>query len=303
VTAALPDWQDPLRGTSLPKAKAAIETILVPLDGSSTSKVALPVAKTLAQIHAATLHVVYVGEQSVAPQEVLQQLGLGPEELKGVVVNDVPGEASEKILQLAATLPAPLIVMCTHTRDRRRRASVGWLAEAVLASVPSRIVLVNPECGYEPWQIRRVLLAHDGSPTADVAIAPAAEIAYRAEAEVIALHIATRQSSQPTEPGSLPAPRYVDQPQHEWPAWAGEFVERMLALGHSPAAVNFKLLVAGGQAGSEVSQFARDNGADLVVLAWRGRWGTQRASTAKVVIRTAGCPVLLIGAAAQTPER
>jgi nucleotide-binding universal stress UspA family protein len=288
-----------MRGVAPPKTEP-LDNVLVPLDGSSVSKVALPVARVLAQLHAATLHVVYVGEQLAGPQEVCAKMGLTHEELKGAVVDDVPGSSSEKILHLAQALPAPLIVMCTHTGDRRRRAAVGSLADAVLASLPSRIVLVTPECRPEAWQVRRVLLAHDGTPTSDTAIAPAAHIAHRAGAEIIAMHVAARTSTQPSEPGSLPAPRYVDQPQHEWPAWASEFLERMLALGHSPAAVNFKLLVAGGQAGSEIAQFARDRGADLVVLAWRGGWERKRLGALKVVVRNSGCPVLLIGASPQT---
>jgi nucleotide-binding universal stress UspA family protein len=137
-------------------------------------------------------------------------------------------------------------------------------------------------------------MAHDGTPSADAAIAPTAELAQHAAAEVIALHVAARGSSAPDEPGSLTAPRYIDQPQHEWPAWAGEFVERMMALGAPATAINFKLLVTGGQPGSEIAQFARDNRVDLVVLPWHGNWAPQRTGAIDVIVRRSGCPVLLL---------
>jgi nucleotide-binding universal stress UspA family protein len=61
--------------------------------------------------------------------------------------------------------------------------------------------------------------------------------------------------------------------------------------------LNFKLLVAGGQPGSEIAQFTREHAIDLVVVSWRGRWDPQHCHTLKVVIRRSGCPVLLVHAA------
>jgi nucleotide-binding universal stress UspA family protein len=147
------------------------------------------------------------------------------------------------------------------------------------------------------------VLAHDGTPTSDLATAPAADLAQRAGAEVIALHVAGRNRERPLEPGSMPAPRYIDQPQHEWPAWAGAFVERMMALGAPPSAVNFKLLVTGGQPGSEIAQFAREHRADLVVMAWHGRWRRSRPGALKTVVRRSGCPVMLVCQKPQPPTR
>jgi nucleotide-binding universal stress UspA family protein len=293
VNAVLRDWQEPLRHLTLESAYR-VDTIVVPLDGGSVSKAALPVARTLAQLERAVLHIVYVGERLLGPRQTLEELGLTAQELHGVVLDQLTGEPAEAILRFSEELPASLIVMCTHTASRRPRASLGSIAEQMLCAAPARIVLVAPDRTEQDWQIRRVLLAHDGTPTSDAATAPAADIARRADAEVIALHVAARKTSRPVEPGSLPAPMYVDQPHHEWPAWANEFVERMMALGAPPAAVNFKLLVTGGQPGSEIAQFARDHDANLVVMAWHGRFNPQRTGALKVVVRRSGCPVLLI---------
>ena len=45
----------------------------------------------------------------------------------------------------------------------------------------------------------------------------------RGRAELLVVHV-TDVRAAPAEPGSLTTPRYVDQPQHEWPAWASEFI-------------------------------------------------------------------------------
>jgi nucleotide-binding universal stress UspA family protein len=182
--------------------------------------------------------------------------------------------------------------MCTNTGHHTGTDCFGSVTEAVLAGTPDWIVLVA-EREEHPWKIERVLLAHDGTPSSDVATAPAAEIAQRAGATVVAIHVGARGEKYSQEPGSMPAPRYIDQPQHEWPNWANQFMNRMLALGAPPSSVSFKLLVTGGQAGSEVAQVSRERQADLVVMAWHGRWDAPQ-SAAKVVVRNAGCPVLLV---------
>jgi nucleotide-binding universal stress UspA family protein len=69
---------------------------------------------------------------------------------------------------------------------------------------------------------------------------------------------------------------------------------RMVALGGSAAAINFKLLVVGGQPGSEIGQFARDNKVDLVVLPWHGKWEEQRGGAVEAIVRRSACPVFLI---------
>jgi nucleotide-binding universal stress UspA family protein len=220
-------------------------------------------------------------------------MGLSGEERRGLVLDPATRAPAEAVLGLARDLQDSLIVMCTHTAGGAAEDVVGHLADSLLGSAPDRLMLVTPEAG-SSWRMRHVLLAHDGTPSADLAISPTAQLAHRAGAEVIALHVAARTAERPDEPGSLPAPRYIDQPQHEWPAWAGEFVDRKLALGGSAAAINFKLLVTGGQPGSEIAQFARDNNVDLVVLPWHGHWQEQRAGAVDAVVRRSGCPVLLI---------
>jgi len=273
---------------------SAVANIVLPLDGSEASRVAVPVARGLAKLHKAVPHLVYVGQQPLNPKDMLSLLGVESWEMPGAVLDSYEGDPAEAIAHAACQLPQSLIVMCTHTGERTQLDRFGSVAEAVLASGPERIALVAPDRGDRPWSIRRVLLAHDGTPGCDAAARPAAGLSLLAGAEVIALHVAARKAASPEEPGSLPAPRYIDQPQHEWPAWTGEFMDRMLALGTPPSAVHFKLVVAGGQAGSEIADLARERNADIIVMAWDGHWECAKHMATRVVIRTSNCPVLLV---------
>ncbi len=275
---------------------STIANLLLPLDGSAVSRTAIPVAQGLVQLYNAVPHLLYVGDPPPDPKDLLTLLGISPEQLPGAVLHCCAGNVADAIARAAQQLPQALIVLCTHTGEHTRPDRFGSVAEAVLAGSPERVVLVPPERGEGPWSLRRVLLAHDGTPASDAAAGPAAELSLRSGADVIALHVAARQAAPPDDPGSLPAPLYIDQPQHEWPAWTREFVERMLALGAPPSAVHFNLVVAGGQPGSEIADAARERKADIVVMPWDGVWEPARHMATRVVIRTSGCPVLLVRA-------
>ncbi len=291
--AAIPDWQEPARKITAQRA-SPVETVILPLDGSGTAKSALPVARQLARLYQATLRILYVGGELRGPRETLEQLGIARDQMRGVVLDHLTVEPVQGILESLSRCVAPLLVMSTHTGNHAADSLLGSVAEALLNEQLDRVVLVSPERGAGEWEIRQVLLAHDGRPSTEVATSDAADIAHRAGAGVLAMHVASRTASDHLEPGSIPAPRYVDQPQHEWPAWANEFLDRMMALGAPPANVRFKLMVTGGQPGSEIADFAREDRSDLVVAAWHGGWGDESSAVLKVVVRRAGCPVLLV---------
>ena len=77
------------------------QTIIVPLDGSTHSLVALPVATTLAALEGATVHIAHVAERSLPPREMLQKLGLTPEALRGSVLDQATGPPAVGIVRLA----------------------------------------------------------------------------------------------------------------------------------------------------------------------------------------------------------
>jgi nucleotide-binding universal stress UspA family protein len=88
-------------------------------------------------------------------------------------------------------------------------------------------------------------------------------------------------------------PRYLDQPQHEWPAWSREFLERVRCLGYPANIEKIRLVLAHGEASAAILEFARSNASDLITLAWRGSLEPERAQTMRRVIRNASCPVIV----------
>jgi nucleotide-binding universal stress UspA family protein len=96
-----------------------------------------------------------------------------------------------------------LIVMCTHTAAANPGRTLGSTALSILRDTPCPVVLVSPDRGLHDWHLHRVLLPHDGTPAASAAMQPAAELARRAAAQLVVLHVAAACAAAPAEHGSL----------------------------------------------------------------------------------------------------
>jgi nucleotide-binding universal stress UspA family protein len=257
--------------------------ILVPLDGSKQALAALPVARVLGEIERAVLHIMYVGEHEVAGHEAPA--------LDGFTVDVRFGTPAMEILQVAGEMKPRVIVMCKHSSGEREKM-LGRTAMKVLHDAQCPVVLVPPERGATPWHLHHVLVPHDGTPSTSAALQPAAELAERGRAELLVVHV-TDIRAAPAETGSLSTPRYVDQPQHEWPAWASEFVNRLACicpLGH----LHVRMFLAHGNTAAEILRLSEKQATDLIVLAWRGIWEAPRAGTLKDILRKAQCPVIVV---------
>lgn len=279
--------------SSLPPPSAE-PTVLVPLDGTTHALVALPVARVLAELAHVTLHVVHVAEPVLPARELLEKLGLTPAQLHGSVLDQTTGPPAEGILRAAREWQSRYIVMCTHTGLMQLHGGLGPVAEAVLCEAPCPVVLVRPTRGLRPWTLRQILLPHDGTPATAIATHQALDLAEQAGAQVIVLHVAAPHPEPTPEQGAIAGPRYLDQPQHEWPAWVDEFLTRMRALGHAPETLALRVLLGKGEPGAEIVRVAESQQADLIVLAWRGYLEAARAATVKAVIAAAPCPVLIL---------
>lgn len=290
MTAALPDWTNSIHGAE-PESAIAIKSIVLPLDGSEHSRTAIPVARRLADLYGATLHVTYVGKGRFDRRDAATQLGFTAETSQ-IVFEQSSGNPAELVTRLIRELQDSVIVISTDVRPQQRNR-FDPLTESIFATKPQRAVVLT-DLANTPWRLRKILLAHDGTPISHPATGPAADLALRADADVITVHVAARGEERPDAPGSIAAPFYVDQPQHEWPAWAQEFMNRVIAGGAPASDVQFKMAVTGGQAGSELAKEARQRDVDIVVMAWHGHWHEHQDCATRVVIRNAGCPVMLV---------
>jgi nucleotide-binding universal stress UspA family protein len=272
--------------------------ILVPLDGSVDARAALPVAEAFAKVLGASLQIMHVSSRVPPTLSTLaERLGLEQAVLHAWSLDTRTGEPSREIISAATSLGAKLIVMCTHTVATSPTTLLGHTALDVLRAGPCPIVLVSPRQRLEGWQLRRILLPHDGSPTANAAVALAADLVTRSGAELLVFQVGGTGVRGPSERGSLTMPRYVDQPQHEWPIWTGELLER-LGSCRPDGALPAHLHVSCGDPGSEIVRLAAERSADLIVLAWKGEWSGTHASTLKRVVGDAHCPLLVVRAPA-----
>ena len=265
--------------------------ILVPLDGSKQALAALPVAKVLADIERTTLHILHVGEYEVPEEELRRRLALEAPMLNSFSVGSRVGMPAVEILQVAKEMKSRVIVMCKHSGSERAR-TLGRTAMKVLHDARCPIVLVPPERGARPWHLHHVLVPHDGTPSTSGALQPAAQLADRGCAELLVVHVADVKAG-PTEVGSLTTPRYVDQPQHEWPAWSSEFVNRLgciCRLGQ----LRVRMFLAHGNTAEEILRVSQTQSTDLIILAWRGIWEAPRAETLRDILRKAQCPTMIV---------
>jgi nucleotide-binding universal stress UspA family protein len=267
------------------------KTVLVPLDGSVDATAAIPVARGFGELLNATVALLHVSDDALTPAALVERMRLSGEDVPGLIVEHRPGAAAAEIVKAAGERHASMIVMCPQIRTDLRWRALGSVAAAVLRATPCPVVLVPSARGRKRWELHRLLVPHDGTPTSAATIGPATDLALKAAAELVVLHVATPGAETPTEPGTLVSPRYIDQPQHEWPAWAQEFLARLCAVGGARGETEIRLAVAQGDAGAAIVNFARQS--DLIVLGWRGVLEPDRARTMQRVIRDTTCPVIV----------
>ena len=268
-------------------------TLLVPLDGSSNATDALSVARGLARLKGATVVLIHVGHEALAPDELLGCMRLSAEDVRGLVIDQCMGSPADAIVREAAARHTAFIVMCAPALRDGSLHAFGSVLGDVLRTAPCPVVLVPSIRSRHPWALRQLVLPHDGTPTSAAAIAPTADLASRAGADLVVLHVATPSDERPAESGTFVVPRYLDQPQHEWPTWSQEFLQRVRSLGYPANIENIRLVLAHGEAGAAILEFARTNASDLIALAWRGSLEPERAQTMRRVIRDASCPVIV----------
>lgn len=268
------------------------DVILVPLDLNPQSVVALPVARAMARITGATLHIVHASAEPVAAQELPLRLGVAPEVMGGAVIDTIQAPAPDAIMRVAAQRKSLLIVMAMRHGEVKSESGLGSIAQVIVRRAPCPVLLVPPALAGEPWELRQVLLPQDGTPATAAAIEPICHLAEHAHATLYVVHVSGRAAMKKAEPGSMTTPHYIDQPQHEWPVWTGEFVERIHGLCHLPRDVEMRLFLAQGEPGKEIIRLAQAHHADIIAMPWHG--ALEFAPTLKTVLRETICPVLIL---------
>ena len=272
---------------------------LVPVNGSPASLAALQVARNLAPVMGAMLHLVHAAEQPLSQRELLRRLHLSKTDLRGAVLDCLVGPPRQVICAAADRSRAQLIVMGASPGFGDYPRAPGELAESVICATRLPVVLVLPQAGgrlaARGGRLTRLLLPLDGAPRSAETIAPALLLAARSGANVDILHVAGRGIEPPTERGTYTVPRFIDQPQHAWPTWTQEFTQRFLNVaGPFVASVPVRLSLSIDGPARAILEFAREHETDLIALEWRGELDPQYTGTPPAVLAPAPFPVLLI---------
>ena len=286
-----------------------VRTILVPLDGSLLAERALSAAGRLARLAGARVLLVRCAPPESAPeagrtgplaqaQAYLEQAALRLRE-QGVGVETAVRAASpvDGIVAESAERHADLVVMSTHGRSGEGRWIYGSVAEGVLArgSVPTLLVRPNAVADdpLSRWR-QRLLVPLDGSPLAEEALGPAAELARLLDGtiELFRVLVTPPVAAEPllAPPVLTAAARRVREDE------ANEYLARIAArLRADGLRVNATVGWSGAPADAILEACRR--GAGMVVMATHGRTGLGRllfGTVAFEIVRRGTLPVLMV---------
>ncbi len=269
------------------------KTIAVALDLTGSAPPALRYAQAMARMYDSTLVLVHVIDPLAyafpngAPS-LLRANAAAAEELKkmeedtsalGIPVHSVieSGLVCERILRAMSEHRADLLLLGTRAKTEAGRAALGTIARQLLAKCGRPIMTVSPDAlSSLPWAgcWRHVLAATDFSPASIRALQCAHQVALR---ELVLLHV--RQGENATE-DSRCRERL-----------------RFLAPFNESHTVPVKHIVASGEAGHLIAEYADRFGADLVVLGAPENELSEKdlaTSTVLEVISRVRCPVLCL---------
>ncbi|NJC73525.1 universal stress protein [Planosporangium thailandense] len=250
---------------------APVTRVLAALDRGPAAKPVLAAARALAALvgaEATALHVRVDGDQ--VPRSLAAAAGVPLRVVGGdVVANLVAAAGAPEVVALvigARGIPA----------DPR---PLGAVAAATATAVAKPVMVVPPDA-VPPARYRRVLVPLEGSVETSLAPRPLIELAVAVGLDVVALHVL----------GLDTVPAFTDQPQHEFPVWADEFLARHCPWGSGAARLETRV----GRCEDIVPLIARECGCDLIVLAWSQAFTPGRARVVRGALQRCRVPVVLV---------
>jgi len=255
-------------------------TVLVATEGGAAGQELLAAAKILAMTAGWKVAVVHVRPTADDPP-----LDLPAALLEGVAVTEAEGDPAAEVLRLAAGDDIKVVAFALRDDER---SGHGHVADALLRSSPKALFVLRP--GMPPLQsLRRLLVPLEGSPSSSDAMHFADDAFCAPGREIVLLHVVT--SDSPAEPGSMPAPRMVDQEHYEWASWQEEFRMR---FAQCPKGGRHRVILRVGEASQTIVTEASSPGVEMVVLSWAQSLDEGRARQVRHMIAESPRPLLLV---------
>lgn len=257
--------------------------LLVPIDGSPTSEVAVPYARRLAQRFGATVELLCAIDSHDIPEQIRwdirQETGEYLEDVAGKFPGGVTvtctvksGMPAELIVDLAAAEPDTLIVMSTHGYTGVKRWLVGSVAWKVAQAAQNPILLVRPAADGSEVEVddvlRRAIVPLDGSELAEQVL-PHVEALHRrvgTEIELVRIY-------NPEFPGVTVRMKAVAEIVKDS---AVQYLDRKRGELTSAGLQNVSCRAVKGRPAGEIIDLADDSANSIIAMCTHGRTGVGR---------------------------
>jgi nucleotide-binding universal stress UspA family protein len=281
------------------------DRILFPTDGSEAADDALPYALAIARHHDATLHVLHVADTNqdsltLLGDEVIDVLEREGERIVEAAATRVreagvaadtrvaQGDPALTIADYAETADTDLIVMATHGRSGLDRVLLGSVTEGVAESATVPVVTLDATADWDPvYPPGDLLVATDGSPGGDRAVAAGTELAAATGATLHLLAVVERgflsfDDDSPEGPAADRARETLDEARETAAAAGVEALEATVGYGRPYRTIH---------------SYLEDRDVDLLVVGAHGRTEFRRdvlGGVSSKLLRAAPTPVMVV---------
>jgi nucleotide-binding universal stress UspA family protein len=291
----------------------AMNTIIVPLDGSKLSERALGFSEGFARAYGARIAIVHVLEESMAndlfPSVVIPDRSAAEAYLLKIA-ESMPsdlnvssfvlrGSAVDTLIGLTEDEPESMFVMSTHGRSGLGRLMLGSVADKVLRDSLVPVALVRG-AGAPSRRLHSLLVPLDGSSSSEAALTVAVDLAQRTGATLALVTVCepfwiSPYAAAAPEMASLNDER-VSEIEREALNDARAYLDREASEIRSQG-IRVVWEVRFGKPADEILRASRTTEADLVVMATHDRRGIRRLSLGGVtneVLHRGTTPILTI---------
>lgn len=297
--------------------------VIVPLDGSNASEMAVPHGARLARTLGApillvhiidTTHVYDTRALSMLPDRDEMRRYLGDVAVREGIEMEVEldvrfGSPTYELQQVAEDHPEGIIVMSTHGRGGLGRLVLGSVADHLVRHGTVPVVLLRAGTTVAPAdRFTNLLVALDGSGLAERTLPVASILARRSGATLHLLRVVEPLATAPAAEYP-PDVMWLDPDQttrimDDLESEARDYIRRIAASLHE-IGIDAWASVTVGRPAYEIIRMQADTEADLILMASHGYGGIRRwlmGSVTTSVVRQTTTPLLVIPAGAAVPE-
>jgi len=301
-------------------------SLMVPLDGSTFSRHAIPWALALAQPAGAVVHLVHVvrpdgietpdavlldadvaRDHRTARQEAISDLANRLSIGTGVsfVAAIEAGDPVRELTEYATSNAIDLVVMSTHGRGGFARALLGSVSDDLIRRSLLPVLLIRPHEHdpeeHEPVAVSDVLVPLDESREGEQIVGHAIEISALTGAACVLLHVELLVPVGAVAAlGDFPRPTVVLRAQSDTEISHARVADRLASIADRFRGRSVPVstaIVQDADAASGILKYCRSHPVSLIAMMTHGRQGLDRAllgSTSTTLIRQTALPVLVL---------